>query len=279
LYPGPKRRNTRFPDVRARPKVYYNPLSTSTPDMTATLVWFRRDLRLADHAALAYALDTGGPAFVIELDLRSLERASERVDRRLRLPRPGSSLGPREHPALAALPEEERADLVTARRAPEVFTCGLPRGEVEAHHVNARREARRAERRERRGILARGAAFVLARGGEVKGRVVGVGQDEILFVVELEPGLALRFEGRLGRERALGPNPKDREPRRRREEGVLTLFVGEEWVAYGYEVRRQFESWRSQRRGLNGAANGHGHPNGNSHSADEPVYDEEDVPV
>ncbi|MEI8305583.1 MAG: hypothetical protein WCF99_00830 [Chloroflexales bacterium] len=57
------------------------------------------------------------------------------------------------------------------------------------------------------------------------------------------------------------------------------LFVGEEWVAYGYDVRRQFESWRSQRRGLNGAASGNGHPNSNGHRADEPVYDDEDVPV
>lgn len=56
------------------------------------------------------------------------------------------------------------------------------------------------------------------------------------------------------------------------------LFTGEEWIVYGYEVRRQFESWRSQRRGLNGAANGNSTANGNGHG-DEPFYDEEDVPV
>jgi len=36
------------------------------------------------------------------------------------------------------------------------------------------------------------------------------------------------------------------------------LFVGEEWVSYGYEVHRQFDNWRTQRRGLNGSTNGNG---------------------
>ena len=35
------------------------------------------------------------------------------------------------------------------------------------------------------------------------------------------------------------------------------LFVGEEWVKYGYEVHRQFDNWRTQRRG-NGSTNGNG---------------------
>lgn len=52
--------------------------------MTATLVWFRRDLRLADHAALAYAIDTGGPvhaAFVFDTDI--LDTLKARADRRV----------------------------------------------------------------------------------------------------------------------------------------------------------------------------------------------------
>ncbi|MEN9936221.1 MAG: hypothetical protein RLZZ387_2800 [Chloroflexota bacterium] len=59
---------------------------------------------------------------------------------------------------------------------------------------------------------------------------------------------------------------------------IDTLFVGEEWVAYGYEVRRQFESWRTQRRGTNGAANGTGATNGHTQN-DEAIYDEEEVPL
>lgn len=44
-----------------------------------------------------------------------------------------------------------------------------------------------------------------------------------------------------------------------------TLFIGEEWVTYGYEVRTQFEHWRTQRRGtaqtrvVQAKANGNGH--------------------
>lgn len=57
-----------------------------------------------------------------------------------------------------------------------------------------------------------------------------------------------------------------------------TLFVGEEWVAYGYEVRRQFERWRSQRRGGNGTMNGNGMANGHAQN-DEAIYDEESIPA
>lgn len=54
------------------------------------------------------------------------------------------------------------------------------------------------------------------------------------------------------------------------------LFIGEEWVTYGYAVRAQFESWRSQRRGLNGAMHGNGSTNGTGASLlDEPIEAEE----
>ncbi len=52
--------------------------------MTAALVWFRRDLRLADHAALSQALAAGGPvhcAFVFDTDI--LDGLTERADRRV----------------------------------------------------------------------------------------------------------------------------------------------------------------------------------------------------
>jgi len=52
--------------------------------MSATLVWFRRDLRLADHAALSQALAVGGPvhcAFVFDTDI--LDRLEYRADRRV----------------------------------------------------------------------------------------------------------------------------------------------------------------------------------------------------
>jgi hypothetical protein len=58
-----------------------------------------------------------------------------------------------------------------------------------------------------------------------------------------------------------------------------TLFVGEEWVSYGYEVRRQFESWRAQRRGLNGSAKLNGHLNGNSSTSSDELLDEESLPI
>ncbi|WP_338069437.1 deoxyribodipyrimidine photo-lyase [Parasulfuritortus cantonensis] len=52
--------------------------------MNASLVWFRRDLRLDDHAALHAALAAGGPvhcAFVFDTDI--LAGLSERADRRV----------------------------------------------------------------------------------------------------------------------------------------------------------------------------------------------------
>jgi hypothetical protein len=58
-----------------------------------------------------------------------------------------------------------------------------------------------------------------------------------------------------------------------------TLFVGEDWITYGYEVRHQFESWRTQRRGLNGAAKSNGHLNGNAHMGSDELLNEEDLPI
>lgn len=58
-----------------------------------------------------------------------------------------------------------------------------------------------------------------------------------------------------------------------------TLFVGEEWISYGYEVRRQFESWRTQRRGLNGSAKSNGHVNGNGSLSSDELLDEEALPI
>jgi deoxyribodipyrimidine photo-lyase len=52
--------------------------------MTATLVWFRRDLRVTDHAALHAALATGGPVhavFVFDTDI--LDTLTARADRRV----------------------------------------------------------------------------------------------------------------------------------------------------------------------------------------------------
>jgi deoxyribodipyrimidine photo-lyase len=52
--------------------------------MTATLIWFRRDLRLTDHAALCHALSAGGPAhavFVFDTDI--LDDLEARCDRRV----------------------------------------------------------------------------------------------------------------------------------------------------------------------------------------------------
>lgn len=52
--------------------------------MNASLVWFRRDLRLDDHAALHYALTAGGAvhcAFVFDTDI--LDGLAERADRRV----------------------------------------------------------------------------------------------------------------------------------------------------------------------------------------------------
>jgi deoxyribodipyrimidine photo-lyase len=52
--------------------------------MNASLVWFRRDLRLHDHAALYHALTAGGPvhaAFVFDTDI--LDQLADRADRRV----------------------------------------------------------------------------------------------------------------------------------------------------------------------------------------------------
>jgi len=52
--------------------------------MPASLVWFRRDLRLADHAALYHALRSGGPVwcvFVFDRDI--LDHLPSRQDRRV----------------------------------------------------------------------------------------------------------------------------------------------------------------------------------------------------
>ncbi|MFV9507690.1 MAG: hypothetical protein AB4911_24325 [Oscillochloridaceae bacterium umkhey_bin13] len=57
------------------------------------------------------------------------------------------------------------------------------------------------------------------------------------------------------------------------------LFVGEEWVSYGYAVRTQFERWRSQRRGLNGTTNSNGHAHGNGVGVIEEPLQDEDVPL
>ena len=46
-----------------------------------------------------------------------------------------------------------------------------------------------------------------------------------------------------------------------------SLFVGEEWLSYGYTVHTQFEQWRSQRRGLNGTSTDAHNGNGNGISA------------
>jgi deoxyribodipyrimidine photo-lyase len=52
--------------------------------MTAALIWFRRDLRLADNAALCHALGAGGPVhavFVFDTDI--LDGLEARADRRV----------------------------------------------------------------------------------------------------------------------------------------------------------------------------------------------------
>jgi deoxyribodipyrimidine photo-lyase len=52
--------------------------------MNSSLVWFRRDLRLDDHAALYHALKAGGPvhcAFVFDTDI--LGRLTDRADQRV----------------------------------------------------------------------------------------------------------------------------------------------------------------------------------------------------
>jgi deoxyribodipyrimidine photo-lyase len=52
--------------------------------MPSSLVWFRRDLRLDDHAAIHHALHAGGPvhcAFVFDTDL--LDSLPDRIDRRV----------------------------------------------------------------------------------------------------------------------------------------------------------------------------------------------------
>ena len=52
--------------------------------MNSSLVWFRRDLRLDDHAALHHALASGGPvhcAFVFDTDI--LDRLTDKADRRV----------------------------------------------------------------------------------------------------------------------------------------------------------------------------------------------------
>lgn len=59
---------------------------------------------------------------------------------------------------------------------------------------------------------------------------------------------------------------------------IDSLFIGEEWVSYGYTVRAQFDTWRSQRRGTGQAGNGYGSTNGNGHirvGDDELIADEE----
>ena len=60
------------------------------------------------------------------------------------------------------------------------------------------------------------------------------------------------------------------------------LFVGEEWVSYGYGVRAQFDHWRSQRRGIGQSGNGYASANSNGHSRsndDEPLPDEDELPL
>jgi hypothetical protein len=56
------------------------------------------------------------------------------------------------------------------------------------------------------------------------------------------------------------------------------LFVGEEWVQYGYEVHAQFANWRRQRRGLNGTMHGNGYTNGHGAGVSEEPLVDEDVP-
>jgi hypothetical protein len=58
-----------------------------------------------------------------------------------------------------------------------------------------------------------------------------------------------------------------------------SLFVGEEWLSYGYEVHRQFEQWRSQRRGLNGSAKSNGHVNGNGSLSGDELLDKDALPL
>lgn len=58
-----------------------------------------------------------------------------------------------------------------------------------------------------------------------------------------------------------------------------TLFVGEEWVSYGYEVRHQFESWRTQRRGTAGSMRSSSHSHGHVALSSEELLDEKALPV
>jgi deoxyribodipyrimidine photo-lyase len=89
--------------------------------MRASLVWFRRDLRLADHAALSQALAAGGPvhgAFIFDTDI--LDRLEDRADRRVefiwrsvaelktRLEARGGGLHVLHGPARALIPELAR---------------------------------------------------------------------------------------------------------------------------------------------------------------------------
>lgn len=57
------------------------------------------------------------------------------------------------------------------------------------------------------------------------------------------------------------------------------LFAGKEWVEYGYELYRQFEDWRNERRGVTGptpAPNGAAAPA--ARAATPPAAEDEDLP-
>ena len=99
--------------------------------MNASLVWFRRDLRLDDHAALHHALRAGGLVhcvFVFDTDI--LDRLTDRADRRVafiharvaglrdELARQGGSLFVLHGPARALIP-----DLAARLRVAEVHAA------------------------------------------------------------------------------------------------------------------------------------------------------------
>ena len=69
---------------RSRPRASPRPAAAPPSGRTGSLVWFRRDLRDVDHAALARALEDGGPVHcVFVFDREILDALPSREDRRV----------------------------------------------------------------------------------------------------------------------------------------------------------------------------------------------------
>ena len=193
------------------------PSRSSAPSGAAgSLVWFRRDLRDVDHAALARALSAGGPvycAFVFDREILDALRSPD--DRRVefihasvveldaRLRARGGGL----HRATRACPRRDPVARARARRRHGVRQPRLRAGRA------------RARRRGRGSAGANGIAFAREGPGDLRARRGGLeGRHAVLGVHALQAGVAREARARAASRRirpTCGDGALARAPRRR----------------------------------------------------------------